>query len=156
MKQWKVSLALAGVLCLTLPARTEQARNLEAEYRTACDRLVCQCGCNEQLSVCAMQNCHSATPMRAEIREKLQAGMSVDQIVDAFVARIGKKVLSAPTFAGFDLTAWIMPFLILCLGAAVLGWIVVRMARSRPVPVEGPADLDPRVEKELREFEEES
>ena len=49
-----------------------------------------------------MQNCSSATPMRAEIRERLMKGDNVEAIVDSFVARYGKKVLSAPTMQGFD------------------------------------------------------
>jgi cytochrome c-type biogenesis protein CcmH len=132
-------------------------KDISKDYKEACDRLVCQCGCNEQLSVCAMQNCSSATPMRAEIRERLQKGETVDQIVDRFVARVGKQVLSAPTMKGFDITAWIMPFAILCLGAIVVSWITARMARPKVQAVEpAPIVVDPRIEKELREFEEES
>ncbi len=133
-------------------------RDISREYKEACDRLVCQCGCSEQLSVCAMQNCSSATPMRAEIRERLQKGDTVDQIVDSFVMRYGKKVLSAPTTKGFDLSAWIMPFVILCLGLAVVIWVAVRMARpsAEAVEQEEPPAVDPRVEEELKEFEKES
>lgn len=150
--------ARAALFILLLPVvlLAQGQKDISREYKEACERLVCQCGCNEQLSVCAMQNCSSATPMRAEIRERLLKGESVDTIVDSFVARVGKKVLSAPTMQGFDFTAWIMPFIILCLGLVVVGWIAVRMARPRPAAVSGPDILDPRVEKELREFEEES
>ncbi len=117
-----------------------------------------QCGgCREQLTVCGMQNCHSATPMRAEIREKLQAGMTVEKIVDGFVARIGKQVLAAPTLKGFDLTAWIMPLVMFALGLIVVSWIVVRMARpAAAAEASAPVIVDPRVERELKDFEEES
>jgi cytochrome c-type biogenesis protein CcmH/NrfF len=147
-------LSFAG---LVIPVPVAAQRDISKEYKEACERLVCQCGCNEQLSVCAMQNCSSATPMRAEIRERLLKGESVDRIVDSFVARMGKQVLSAPTMKGFDITAWIMPFAILCLGAVVVTWIVIKMAAPRPEPA-GPAvaAVDPRIEKELRDFEEES
>jgi cytochrome c-type biogenesis protein CcmH/NrfF len=134
----------------------QNAGDISKDYKEACDRLICQCGCNEQLSVCAMQNCSSATPMRAEIRERLQKGESVDTIVESFVARYGKQVLSAPTLQGFDITAWVMPFLILCLGGVVVGWIVVRMVRPAAVAEQAPGFVDPRVEQELRDFEEES
>jgi cytochrome c-type biogenesis protein CcmH len=147
------------VACLfvcAFSALAQAPKDISREYKEACDRLVCQCGCNEQLSVCAMQNCSSATPMRAEIRERLQAGESVEQIVDSFVARMGKKVLSAPTMKGFDITAWIMPFIVLCLGLVVVGWIAVRMVRPGSAPAAASAPVDPRIEKELRDFEEES
>jgi len=146
------------LLCFGAAAAPAAApRDISREYKEACDRLVCQCGCNEQLSVCAMQNCSSATPMRAEIRDRLQKGDTVDQIVDSFVARYGKKVLSAPTTRGFDLSAWIMPFVILCFGLVVVVWVAVRMARPTAETVEPePPAVDPRVEEELKEFEKES
>jgi cytochrome c-type biogenesis protein CcmH len=149
-------LALTVVAGLMAWGAAAQQEDINRRYKEACDKLVCQCGCNEQLSVCSMQNCSSATPMRAEVRERLQKGETVDQIVESFVQRIGPKVLSAPTTKGFDLTAWVMPFITLCLGIIVVGWIVVRMARPAPAAAEGPVPVDPRVEKELREFEEES
>jgi cytochrome c-type biogenesis protein CcmH/NrfF len=149
-------MALIVVANLTALGGVAQQRDINRLYKEACDKLVCQCGCNEQLSVCSMQNCSSATPMRAEVRERLQKGETVDQIVESFVQRIGPKVLSAPTTKGFDLTAWVMPFFALCLGIVVVGWIVVRMVRPTPAVAEGPVPIDPRVEKELREFEEES
>ncbi len=152
---------LLAVLCLgflSVQVSAQAPKDISKDYKEACEKLVCQCSCNEQLTVCAMQNCSSATPMRAEIGERLRAGETVQQIVDSFVARVGKKVLSAPTMTGFDITAWIMPFLALCLGTFVVGWIVVKMVRpSVPAAVESaPVTLDSRIERELRDFEEES
>lgn len=149
-----VLLLFFGWLAVGLRADVPEA--ISKQYKEACDRLVCQCGCYEQLSVCAMQNCSSATPMRAEIRERLLKGESVDQIVDSFVARMGKQVLSAPTTKGFDLTAWIAPFLILCLGLFMVGWIVMRLVRPAAAAEEVRAVVDPRIEKELKDFEQES
>jgi cytochrome c-type biogenesis protein CcmH len=137
---------------------TDVPKEISKQYREACDSLICQCGCSEQLSVCAMQNCASATPMRAEIRERLLKGDSVQGIVDSFVARMGKQVLSAPTTRGFDLTAWVAPFFMLCLGVVAVGWIVVKLVRPAAQSAEDtPApELDPRIERELRDFEQES
>jgi len=152
----KIKIA-ALVLLIPLAAWAQAGKDISRDYKEACDRLVCQCGCSEQLSVCGMQNCSSATPMRAEIRERLEKGETVDAIVDSFVAQFGKKVMSAPTMKGFDFTAWMMPFLILCLGLVTVGWIVVRMVRPVPTTSDSaPVAADPRVEKELRDFEEES
>jgi len=154
MKLKPVLLLLFFGSAISLMADVPQA--ISRQYKEACDRLVCQCGCFEQLSVCAMQNCGSATPMRAEIRERLLKGESVDQIVDSFVARMGKQVLSAPTTKGFDLTAWVAPFFILCLGLLVVGWVVVRLVRPAAAVEQIQAAVDPRIEKELRDFEQES
>ena len=155
----KRSMLLLAVVLLGVQVRLNAQRDISRDYKEACSMLICQCGCNEQLSVCAMQNCSSATPMRAEIRERLQKGESVERIVQSFVDRMGKKVLSAPTMKGFDLTAWVMPFVMLCLGGIFLGWVVVRMARpsreQEPAPAAAVA-VDPRIDKELRDFEQES
>jgi cytochrome c-type biogenesis protein CcmH/NrfF len=152
----KTACLIGLILFLGLTLGAQESRDISKEYKETCDQLMCQCGCNEQLSVCAMQNCSSATPMRAEIRERLLKGEGRDVIVASFVARYGKKVLSAPTMEGFDITAWIMPFLILCLGIVVVGWIVVRMVRPQRVVEQAPVAVDPRVERELKDFEEES
>jgi cytochrome c-type biogenesis protein CcmH/NrfF len=155
MRKIAISILLLGVLAIRLAGQGE--KDISREYKDACDRLICQCGCEEQLSVCAMQNCGSATPMRAEIRERLAKGETVSAIVDSFVARYGKKVLSAPTMQGFDFTAWIMPLVLFCLGSILVIWVVLRMVR--PVAAGGTAELhavDPRVDQELKDFEEES
>ncbi len=156
MKKTAVVMVLPVMMALALTAGAQTQRDVSKEYKKACDQLICQCGCNEQLSVCSMQNCGSAIPMRAEIRERLLKGESVEAIVNSFVARYGKQVLSAPTMKGFDLTAWVMPFLIFCLGMVVVGWIIVRMVHPAPRAEEVPVPVDPRVEQELKEFEEES
>ena len=131
-------------------------QDLEKGYHEVGERLTCQCGCREQITKCGMQNCGSATPIRAEIREKLKAGIGADAIVEGFVSRMGKQVLSAPPMKGFDLTAWIVPFVTLGLGLVLVGWIVVRMRHSAsPVEEITPAH-DARVDSELRDFEEES
>ena len=155
MKKIAIPIVLLAALALPLSGQAPQ-KDISKAYKEACDRLICQCGCNEQLSVCAMQNCSSATPMRAEVRERLLKGDSVDAIVDSFVVRYGKKVLSAPTMHGFDITAWIMPILIFGLGTVVVSWIVVRMARPLSSLEPVPTPVDPRVEKEFKDFEEES
>jgi cytochrome c-type biogenesis protein CcmH len=150
---------LVAACVFLVPLLGTAQRNISGEYKEATDNLICQCGCNEQLSVCAMQNCSSATPMRAEIRERLQKGEGVEQIVQSFVDRYGPQVLSAPPLKGFDVTAWIMPFVMLIFGTLVVGWIVFKMIRpSAEAGAVGPTPstlLDSRIERELKEFEEE-
>ena len=48
--------------------------------------------------------------MKAEIAERLGRGEGKEQILAAFTARYGEKVLSAPTFRGFNWFAWVTPF----------------------------------------------
>ena len=153
-------LAVALVPLLFSPAHpTPQDPALEAQFGEISDSLTCQCGCNKMLSICDMQGCHSATPMRAEIKEKLAAGQSKEAILAGFVDRYGLVVLSAPPATGFHLSAWIMPFVALAVGAwiakKVLGSWKRQTVRSQ---AEAPdanisAEQQARIERDLRDFE---
>ena len=159
-------LTAALVPLLVSPAHPIQEETLlETQFREIADGLVCQCGCNKMLSICEMQGCHSATPMRAEVKEKLAAGESEEMILAGFIDLYGLTVLSAPPTSGFHLTAWIMPFVVLVLGA----WYAKTVLGSwRRQTVQGEANVasgeggepdqisteqQARVEQELRDFE---
>lgn len=107
-----------------------------------------------------MLHCGSANPLRSEIDQKLQAGMTEEQIVDDFVAKYGGVILSAPTGEGFDLVAWTLPVVALLAGAMVLYRVVRVWTRRRPLPASTPADSEAipeayrnRLEKELKDFD---
>ena len=46
----------------------------------------------------------------------LESGLTVEQIIKSQVDKYGETVLSAPTKFGFNLTAWVMPFVALIAG----------------------------------------
>jgi cytochrome c-type biogenesis protein CcmH len=152
----RILILLSALIVTVLPLPAPDAQDIEKRYREVGAQLTCQCGCREQITKCGMQNCGSATPIRAEIREKLKAGMGTEQIVESFVASMGKQVLAAPPMKGFDLTGWIMPFAVLGLGLVLVAWIVVKMRQPAEAVEEITAAQDARVESELRDFEEES
>ena len=92
--------------------------------------------------------------MLAEIAAQLDEGNSDDSIISHFAGKYGLTVLSAPPAAGFNLTAWIMPFVALVLGGLLVVYFV-RQFRSRWVPA--PAEVDvtkyqQKVEEELKKF----
>ena len=123
------SLFLSVMLMLVLgsPANpTQQYSAEEALFKEVSESLVCRCGCNKMLSICEMQGCHSATPMRAEVKEKLAEGVGKEAVLAGFVDRYGLVVLSAPPTSGFHLSAWIMPFVVLLAGA----WVAKRVLGS--------------------------
>jgi cytochrome c-type biogenesis protein CcmH len=135
------------------------AQIVSPEVRKVSERFVCQCGCNHQLSACAMLNCGSATPLRAEIDSYLKEGKTEEQIVLLFVGKYGKRILSAPTTKGFDLTAWILPFLMLLAGLLFVALIIhywLRRRAAAAVAAESPAPVSDeyrqRLEKELKEM----
>jgi len=54
------------------------------------------------------------------VRERLQAGDSDTQVLDFLVARYGEFVLLKPRFSGHTAILWLMPVIVLLIGAMTL------------------------------------
>jgi cytochrome c-type biogenesis protein CcmH len=145
-----VTLLLALALVSTAAAVTQQ----EVE-----EALTCQCGCGLTVHSCNHLNCGSGEPMKAEIRERLARGESKEQILDAFKARYGEKVLSAPTFHGFNWLAWLTPFAVVLAAGATLVVAIQRRVRGSETPTPpaagGDAALRARLARELDDLDRE-
>jgi cytochrome c-type biogenesis protein CcmH len=73
---------------------------------------------------------------REFIRERAAKCETKQQIKDALVAEYGAPVLAMPQKSGFDLTAYVVPIvvLVLALGAIIVGAIGWRRSRGEPAP----------------------
>ena len=89
-----------------------EARLMKLSSELRC--LVCQ---NQTI---ADSNAELAVDLRAEIREKIQAGMSDAAIKDFMVARYGDFVLYRPPVKNTTLVLWLGPFLLLAIGGSIL------------------------------------
>ncbi len=98
--------------------------------------LTCQCGCGLTVANCNHPSCGFAIPTRGEITAMIQKGMSRAEIIHAFRHKYGEKVLSAPTTEGFNLLAWVIPYVAVGTGMVL---IVIAVARWRR-PQDGEAD----------------
>jgi cytochrome c-type biogenesis protein CcmH len=123
--------------------------------------LISQCGSG---MILAEHDCSVASSMKASIQSQLDAGKTKNEILDNFVSIYGEQVLATPRKGGFGLTAWVIPFLAVGAGAAVVsviiwGWVRRRSAPvgaevpSRPPDVLGPYER--RVDEDLRSWSEE-
>ena len=65
------------------------------------------------------------------------------QVLAYFQQKYGEKILSSPTTSGFNLAAWIMPFVVLLLGGAVVVITLLRWQRA-PAPGRRRAPVAPR------------
>jgi cytochrome c-type biogenesis protein CcmH len=99
-----------------------------------------------------------AQRMKRYIRQRLAAGASEKQIKAELVDQFGPAVLAEPPKSGFDLLAWLVPLGILVAGAVGVGLIAWGWSRRRaggddaaPAPLD--AELERRVDAELRRFE---
>ena len=124
--------------------------------------LSCRCGCSMTVDGCNHTNCPFAVPARRTIGEKIDAGMTKEAIMRFFVSQHGEQVLAAPTKTGFNLTAWILPFVMILVGGGIVRTVVKRWTRTdrtSPVTPAGSApeaedaDYRAKMEKELKDLD---
>jgi len=96
-------------------------------------QLMCICSCGQILLECNHVGCPSSDGMRNELMAAVSRGDSDSLVQQAFVQKYGPTVLAAPTTAGFDRTAWIMPVVVFFLGFGLVIY-VVRAWKNRPAP----------------------
>jgi|SRR5262245_60988600 len=124
------------------------------------EALSCQCGCGLTVHSCNHLQCGFAVPAKQTIAEQVGQGKGKEEITAAFVARYGEKVLSAPTTSGFNLTAWITPFLAILVGGVLIGLISLRWSHrklldesDKPSALLETDQYRDRLKKELESFE---
>ncbi len=132
-------------------AATPASGELEAVTR----RLVCLCGCNLTVAACeTAMTCEVARELKSEAAAKLSAGMTPAEALEAFARESGERILAEPPKRGFNLTAWVLPFLALGAGAGLVAlalrrWAPTPSGELAPPPEVSPEDLE-RVEEEVR------
>jgi cytochrome c-type biogenesis protein CcmH len=157
-----IPLTTALVLGMILPAPPFARAAEQTPQQQVEGRLMCYCGCSDlTVRVCT---CGTADSIREEIASRLSNGETADQVVAAFVAKHGEQIRSAPTKSGFDLVAWVTPFLLLFAAGTALVVVVRRWGAVRPATTPGGAPAETsraateaerkaleRVRRELRE-----
>ena len=125
------------------------------------EALTCQCSCGLTVHSCNHLQCSFAVPRKQEIAASLAEGKGKEEILTSYVTQFGEQVLSAPTTTGFNLAAWITPFLALLLGGVVVSLISLRWSRKRaleepkqPLVTDVADEYRERLKKELERFEE--
>lgn len=115
---------------------------LEARAREISDGLRCPVCRNESIDE---SRAEVARDIRLMVRERLVAGDSDEQIMQAVVARYGEYVLLRPTADGANLVLWLAPAAMLLAGLGI-GGAVVRKRSAAPemteLSVEERARLD--------------
>jgi len=112
-------------------------------------RLMCQCGCNQVLLECNHVGCTVSERMRGELSAFIKRGDSDGLILQNFVQKYGPVVLAAPTTSGFNRVAWIVPYVALIAGFALVA-VIVRMWKRRMRPASASAGAS--VAAELDEY----
>ena len=140
---------LALVLVLGLTAAAEPRTTLpDVEDEVMC--VECRTALNVSTAPVADQE-------RAFIREKIAQGLTKQEIKDALVDAYGPDVLATPEAKGFDLSAWIVPGVLVAVAALGVALMARRWRRTTPVATPDGPDLDPddarRLDQELATFD---
>ena len=123
--------------------------------------LMCKCDdkCGKVLINCT---CSTSDKTRAKFTKMLESGLTVEQIIKSQVDKYGETVLSAPTKFGFNLTAWVMPFVALIAGGVgvkkiISSWVGKKQIADTQDEVEikpaTPGKYAKRLQDELDEIE---
>ena len=102
-------------------------------------QLRCTCGCNLDVFTCRTTDftCTYSPELHREVVALYQDGRTAQEIIDAFVARYGERVLMAPKPVSFNLVGYLLPGAgILAVGAG-LAWVI---GRRRDLKVSGAGD----------------
>ncbi len=137
----------------------------DALYENLISDMACLCGCGTTLKTCPHENCDKAIPARKEIRGMVDSGMSGPEIKNQMMKGHGEAILASPTFKGFNVMAWVMPFVAIIAVGMLVAMILKRWSGNR-APVSAAASTkkeatgsegDPYLKKmrdELEKYEE--
>lgn len=157
---WPVAALLAALLFGTAARSAPQPSALkQVEGAIMC---ICPDDCGKVLINCT---CSDSDKYRQQIRAMIDRGMTVEQIIDRFVAEKGKIVLAAPTTKGFDLTAWVLPFVALGISIPIVAVVIRRLGSRGPATgserlgppsqtdVQVDSSLAAKLDRELRDLD---
>jgi cytochrome c-type biogenesis protein CcmH len=115
VRRLRLAWALAALLALGFTAAAAMVTTKEIE-----EALTCQCGCGLTVHSCNHLQCGSGIPLKQEVVTMVSQGLPRDEILVRFRDKYGEKILSSPTTEGFNLTAWVLPFVVLGIGVVVV------------------------------------
>ena len=125
---------------------------IEAPARELEAMLIAPCCFSQQVSV---HHSAAADEVRQDIRKRLSDGETREQILDAYVAQYGKRILAQPPAEDMARVLYILPPLALVLTAAIVVMIVRRFTASQAAQAPGaystPLRVDERYGAELDE-----
>lgn len=158
------------------PQERRSARDND-EFVTAVEhRLQCTCGCTLDIYTCRTTDftCTYSPALHRDVLALQAEGKTADEIVAAFVAKYGEKILMAPKPEGFNIAGYVVPGIVILAIGGLMFLVLQRRTRMRsagaapeaaPAPSEAmvvtptagvaatPDELE-RLNRELRQLDE--
>lgn len=122
-----------GYIPVRLAPKANATPSMAPDQRDAVERqIACPCPCTLDVFTCrTSMPCGFSPRMHADVIALVEGGYSGEEILDAFKAAYGQKVLMAPEPEGFNLFGYLAPFLAIGGGGLVLA-MVLRRWRAEP------------------------
>jgi len=149
LTQFSLALWLA-VAAVDPQAMEQQAKSIET-------MLIAPCCWSQQVSV---HSSPASDEIKTNIRKLLAEGKTQQQILDAYVAEYGDRILAEPPARGFSAALYVLPWVFLA-GSIGLVVVVIRRMRtpgqavaatpSRAAPIDEAEDE--RIDDELRKLD---
>ena len=120
---------------VTLPAKPGASPSMTDAQRDELEhQLHCQCGCNLDVYTCRTTDfsCSVSPAMHADVMGLVSGGNTAQEILAAFKAIYGEKVLMAPNKSGFNLVGYTMPFVALAAGAVIVNALLKKWKTNQP------------------------
>lgn len=120
---------------VTLPAKPGASASMTDAQRDDLEHAIhCQCGCNLDVFTCRTTDfsCSVSPAMHADVMGLVTGGHTAQEILTAFKAVYGEKVLMAPVRSGFNLVGYTMPFIALGTGAVIVAALLKRWKSRAP------------------------
>jgi cytochrome c-type biogenesis protein CcmH len=137
---------------VTLPTKAgAKASMTDAERDDLEHQIHCQCGCNLDVYTCRTTDfaCSVSPAMHSDVMGLVAGGHTGPEILAAFRAVYGEKVLMAPVRSGFNLLGYTVPFIALGAGGAVVAILMRRWKLRAPQTA---AVSSPHIEATEREL----
>lgn len=125
-----VTSVLVTALALLAPVSLAQDPDYDAINRIA-QKMNCPTCTGINLADCRTQTC---AQWRDQIGDLLAKGMTEDEVLDYFVNQYGTQVLQEPPKSGFTLWLWVLPVLMIILGAGILFYTMRKWASPAAAP----------------------
>ena len=106
--------------------------SMTADQRDALEHQIrCQCGCTLDVFTCRTTDfsCQVSPAMHRDVMALVSGGYTEREIIDAFVNVYGERVLMAPPKVGFNVVGYVLPGVVIGVGAIVLAVVIRRWRR---------------------------
>jgi cytochrome c-type biogenesis protein CcmH len=108
----------------------------DERYKELEQTLQCTCGCTLDIYTCRTTDftCEYSPRLHKEVLALGAQGKTDAEIVEAFVAKYGEKVLMAPKPQGFNLAGYVVPGILITLVGILVTWVIMRRVRRSTEP----------------------